>query len=267
MRTRHHIFSQLHPGKNILCSCCMALIVCLFTACDSKQPTSRKPTLTVTLEPLRYFTETIAGDKFKVVSMVPKGSSPETYDPTPQQLVNLDKSIAYLRIGYIGFEQAWMDKLTTNAPHLKIFDTSKGIDVIQEVGYNHGDHHHEGGIEPHIWNSARNASVIARNIYAALSELDSANEPYYKHRLDSLQQIIAQTDTEVRDRLQNADTTFLIYHPALSYFARDYGLKQISIEEGGKEPSPAHLKELIETCRTMPGLFLSNRNSIPAMPG
>lgn len=105
------------------------------------------------------------------------------------------------------------------------------------------------GIEPHIWNSARNASVIARNIYAALSELDSANEPYYKHRLDSLQQIIAQTDTEVRNRLQNADTTFLIYHPALSYFARDYGLKQISIEERGKEPSPAHLKELIETCR------------------
>ena len=152
-------------------------------------------------------------------------------------------------IGYIGFEQAWMDKLTTNAPHLKVFDTSKGIDVIHETGHNHGDHHHEGGIEPHIWNSARNASVIARNIYSALSELDSANEPYFKHRLDSLQQIIAQTDTDVRDRLQNADTTFLIYHPALSYFARDYGLKQISIEEGGKEPSPAHLKELIETCR------------------
>ena len=268
MRTRHHIFSPLHPGKSILCSCCMVLIVCLFTACDSKQSTSTKPTLTVTLEPLRYFTETIAGDKFKIVSMVPKGSSPETYDPTPQQLVNLDKSTAYLRIGYIGFEQAWMDKLTTNAPHLKVFDTSKGIDVIHETGHNHGDHHHEGGIEPHIWNSARNASVIARNIYSALSELDSANEPYFKHRLDSLQQIIAQTDTDVRDRLQNADTTFLIYHPALSYFARDYGLKQISIEEGGKEPSPAHLKELIETCRrTMPGLFLSNRNSIPAMPG
>ena len=249
MRTRHHIFSPLHPGKSILCSCCMVLIVCLFTACDSKQSTSTKPTLTVTLEPLRDFTETISVDKFNIVSMVPKGSSPETYDPTPQQLVNLDKSTAYLRIGYIGFEQAWMDKLTTNAPHLKVFDTSKGIDVIHETGHNHGNHHHEGGIEPHIWNSARNASVIARNIYSALSELDSANEPYFKHRLDSLQQIIAQTDTDVRDRLRNADTTFLIYHPALSYFARDYGLKQISIEEGGKEPSPAHLKELIETCR------------------
>lgn len=224
------------------------LLLCL-TACSSKQQQSEEPTVTVTLEPLRYFTEAIAGDKFKVVSMVPKGSSPETYDPTPQQLVNLDKSTAYLRIGHIGFEQAWMDKLATNAPHLKIFDTSKGIDVIQEAGHDHGDHHHEGGIEPHIWNSTRNASVIADNIYAALCELDSENEPYYKHRRDSLQQIIAQTDTEVRNQLQNADSTFLIYHPALSYFARDYGLKQISIEEGGKEPSPAHLKELIETCR------------------
>ena len=42
----------------------------------------------------------------------------------------------------------------------------------------------------------------------------------------------------------------MIYHPALSYFARDYGLLQISIEESGKEPTPAHLKNLIDFCRT-----------------
>ena len=64
-----------------------------------------------------------------------------------------------------------------------------------------------------------------------------------------MKQIINQTDADVRTSLENADSTFLIYHPALSYFARDYGLKQISIEEGGKEPSPAQLKALIETCR------------------
>lgn len=225
------------------------LILFFLTACSSSRQPADEPTLTVTLEPLRYFTEAIAGDKFRVVSMVPKGSSPETYDPTPQQLVNLDKSTAYLRIGYIGFEQTWMDKLMANAPHLKVFDTSKGISPIYEEGHHHGDHHHKGGVEPHIWSSARNAAVIANNIYAALSELDGENAPYYKGRLDSLQQVIAQTDLEVRNVLQHADSTFLIYHPALSYFARDYGLKQISIEEGGKEPSPAHLKELIEACR------------------
>lgn len=224
-------------------------LLCLSACTPVPKQATDTPVLTVTLEPLRYFTEAIAGDNFRVVSMVPKGSSPETYDPTPQQLVSLDKSTAYLRIGYIGFEQAWMDKLMANSPHLKVYDTSKGIEPIREAGHDHGDHRHEGGIEPHIWNSARNATVITDNICAALCELDADHAPYYKVRRDSMQQVIAQTDTEVRRLLQHADSTFLIYHPALSYFARDYGLRQISIEEGGKEPSPAHLKELIETCR------------------
>lgn len=223
------------------------LIICY--ACSNGNRQSEKATITVTLEPLRYFTEAIAGDHFQVVSMVPEGSSPETYDPAPQQLVDLSKSQAYLRIGYIGFEQAWMDKLQTNAPHTKVFDTSRGVELIRGKGHRHGNHYHEGGVEPHIWNSTRNAAVIAENVCAALCELDSTHRTEYRYRTDSLKQVIAQTDRDIRNLLQQADSAFMIYHPALSYFARDYGLKQISIEEGGKEPSPAQLKHLIETCR------------------
>ena len=225
----------------------LTLFICC--ACGHTPQQSEKPVITVTLEPLRYFTEAIAGDCFEVVSMVPKGSSPESYDPTPQQLVNLSKSQAYLRIGYIGFEQAWMKKLEANYPTMKVYDTSKGVELIREEGHHHGDHYHEGGVEPHIWNSTRNASVIADNIYAALCEMDADHQAEYKKRLDVLKETIRHTDANVRTLLANADSTFLIYHPALSYFARDYGLHQISIEEGGKEPSPATLKTLIETCR------------------
>ena len=225
----------------------LTLFICF--ACGNTTQKSEKPILTVTLEPLRYFTEAIAGDNYQVVSMVPKGSSPESYDPTPQQLVNLSKSQAYLRIGYIGFEQAWMKKLEANCPDMKVYDTSKGIDLIRDKGHWHGDHFHEGGVEPHIWNSTQNALMIADNIYQALCELDSTHQEDYQKRLDVLKQTIRQTDANVRTLLEHADSTFLIYHPALSYFARDYGLKQVSIEEGGKEPSPAQLKALIETCR------------------
>ena len=225
------------------------LTLFILSACGNTTLKSEKPILTVTLEPLRYFTEAIAGDNYEVVSMVPKGSSPESYDPTPQQLVNLSKSQAYFRIGYIGFEQAWMKKLEANCPNMKVYDTSKGIDLIRDKGHWHGDHFHEGGVEPHVWNSTQNALIIADNIYQALCELDSTHQEDYQKRLDVLKQTIQQTDTNVRTLLENADSTFLIYHPALSYFARDYGLKQVSIEEGGKEPSPAQLKALIETCR------------------
>ena len=225
------------------------LTLFILSACGNTTQKSEKPILTVTLEPLRYFTESIVGDNYEVVSMVPKGSSPESYDPTPQQLVNLSKSQAYFRIGYIGFEQAWMKKLEANCPNMKVYNTSKGIDLIRDKGHWHGDHFHEGGVEPHVWNSTQNALIIADNIYQALCELDSTHQEDYQKRLDVLKQTIRQTDANVRTLLENADSTFLIYHPALSYFARDYGLKQVSIEEGGKEPSPAQLKALIETCR------------------
>ena len=69
------------------------LIICY--ACSNGNRQSEKATITVTLEPLRYFTEAIAGNHFRVISMVPEGSSPETYDPAPQQLVDLSKSQAY----------------------------------------------------------------------------------------------------------------------------------------------------------------------------
>ena len=225
------------------------LTLFILRGCGNTTQKSEKPILTVTLEPLRYFTEAIAGNNYEVVSMVPKGSSPKSYDPTPQQLVNLSKSQAYFRIGYIGFEQAWMKKLEANCPNMKVFDTSKGIDLIRDKGHWHGDHFHEGGVEPHVWNSTQNALIIADNIYQALCELDSTHQEDYQKRLDVLKQTIRQTDANVRTLVEKADSTFLIYHPALSYFARDYGLKQVSIEEGGKEPSPAQLKALIETCR------------------
>lgn len=218
-----------------------------------------KPVITVTIEPLRYFTEAIAGDRFTVVSMVPKGTSPETYDPTPQQLMDLAESKAYFRIGYIGFEQTWTDKLTDNVPHLQFFDMSQGVNLIYDDGHTHHHeeqaanegHQHSGGVEPHIWNSTVNAQIIAGNILKALCSIDKANEAIYLERYNQLCRQIEHTDSLISQTLSTpgADGAFMIYHPALSYFARDYGLHQIPIEAGGKEPSPAHLKELINTCR------------------
>ena len=123
---------------------------CKNSSVQSHKNNDDKPVITVTIEPLRYFTEAIAGDNFSIISMVPKGSSPETYDPTPQQLVDLAKSKAYFRIGYIGFEQTWMDKLTDNAPHLQFFDTSRGIDLIYDSSH---AHHHHGNDEGHTHES------------------------------------------------------------------------------------------------------------------
>ena len=59
---------------------------CKNSSVQNNKSEGDKPVITVTIEPLRYFTEAIAGDNFNVISMVPKGSSPETYDPMPMNL-------------------------------------------------------------------------------------------------------------------------------------------------------------------------------------
>ena len=61
---------------------------------------------------------------------------------------------------------------------------------------------------------------------------------------------IENTDINVRENIsKNKTLTFLIYHPALTYFARDYGLTQIPIEEEGREPSAAQLQQTISTAK------------------
>ena len=226
------------------------LLVCCLTACRGEQvPVGDRPVVVVSIEPLRYFTEQIAGDRMRVVTMVPGGSSPETYEPSPQQLVDLDNSVAYFRVGTLGFEQTWMAKFVDNAPGLKVYDTSEGIDPVRE------DRRHAVRMvtltDPHTWTSPSGARVIARNICRALCELDSAGAPDYRRRLDSLTARIDSIDGVVRRVLAGVrHRSFLVYHPAFGHFARDYGLRQISIESEGREPTPAQLRRLVSRCRS-----------------
>ncbi len=226
-------------------------------ACGGKRTDGR--IVSVTIEPQRYFAERIAGDKFTVNCVVPAGQSPETYDPTPRQMVRVGESQGYLRIGAIGFELAWMDNIRDNNPGLRIFDLSEGIDLLEspegeeelpDRAGEHHHHHHHGGVDPHIWSSISGARVIAGNTLDAFVSLDPENKEYYRANYGRLMEEIGETERIVSGLLRPlGDVTFIIYHPALTYLAAEYGLTQLCIEMDGKEPSPAGLRELVETAR------------------
>jgi len=217
------------------------LLLFLF-ACSNK--VQQENIITVTIEPQRYFAEQLADSLFRIECLVPAGTSPETYDPTPAQMANLARSKAYFRIGYIGFEVVWLDKLKQNYPDIPFFDNSEGISLIAS------NHSHESGIDPHIWSSPKTARLIVQNMYKALVEIDPSNENKYSVRLQHLLEQIDSTDAKITQLLRNSSQkAFIIYHPALTYFARDYGLTQYSIEADGKEPSPEQLKTIMETAK------------------
>ena len=230
---------------------CVILAGCKGTpqkqADSGKASRTEKPavtvTVTVTISPYKYFVDQIAKGKVDVNVMVSNGNNPETYEPYAQQMMELSKSALYLKVGSIGFEQTWMKKLQDNAPDMKVIDTSVGIKSAKTPG---------GNIDPHVWMSCSNARIIASNILKALCQLEPKNKAFFEKNYQSLLSIIDKRDSTIKESFKKDPDLvrkFVIYHPILTYFARDYQLEQLAIEEEGREPSASQLKSLIERAR------------------
>ena len=245
---------------------CFSLLILLFSCTSNRE---KEDIVTVTIVPQKYFAEKIAGDKFKINTMVPSGSSPETYEPSASSMIALDKSKGYFRIGNIGFEKNWIQKLKENHPNLPVFDNSKGIrilggevyelnvedddnceDIDSQCSHSHHSHACHADGDPHIWTSTNNGLIIAKNILDAFVEIDPENKDFYTANYTELVNEINHTRDSISEILKNSkDATFVIYHPSLTYFADEYNLHQFAIENEGKEPSAATLKKLIDDVR------------------
>ena len=221
-------------------------------SCKHKPAESKKMQLTVSIIPQKYLTQYIAGDKFDVQAMLPPGSNHETYEPAPRDMEKISTSKLYLALGSLDFELTWLDRFKASNPEMKVINTSEGIKMI-------GGHIHEGeneslqkghGIDPHTWLSPACMKIQASNICKALSNIDEVNSAYYQKNLAKFINLADSVDRVIRENLKGDKNKFiLIFHPALAYFCRDYGLTQISIEQDGKEPSPAHMTELVEIAK------------------
>ncbi len=225
----------------------------LLIACKSGTLTSDKLVVSVTILPQKYFIERIAGDLVEVNVLIPPGANPATYEPSISQLSYLGQSPLYMRIGYVGFELSWMKKISAANPQMKIVDLSTGIEPINEEAQNKEEEpgqlpgHFPGGIDPHIWMSARNSKIIAENIYKELRDLMPEEDESLNARFNKLQIDLDSMHDSISVLLSGKkDRSFMIYHPALSYFARDFHMEQYPLELGGKEPSPAHMKWMID---------------------
>ncbi len=223
----------------------------VFTSCtNQKRDTKAGNWIFVSILPQKYMVEKIAGDAFKVEAILPPGASPAVFEPTPGQLKGLSHAQAYIRIGEIGFEKAWMDKLASANSKMKIFNQSKSVDFLKAT-HQHGDYHHDI-YDPHIWLSPAEVIVQSQNIYNALVKLMPDSTAYFKENLQKFKATIAEVDKKLLHLFENKNKdVFMVYHPSLSYFARDYQLRQIALEKDGKEPSGQYMAKLIDTCKVL----------------
>ena len=130
-------------------------------------------------------------------------------------------------------------------PATRIVSLGSNIEKLEDKACDHAS-----GEDPHQWMSPRNMQTMTDNLCQALCETDTANAAAYRAAADRYKAHLDSVAAEVARRLSTATCrTFLIHHPALGYFARDFGLRQIAVERNGKEPSPRQLQQIAQMCQ------------------
>lgn len=242
---------QWHPNyfqMNNTGKAFFSIVALACAACSPKADNVQKESITVSIEPERQLLEYLAGDRYEIVTMLSRGSDPETFDPSMSLRRKADGSKAYFAIGAFPFEDNIHESLPGDVAY---FDVSEGVEHLYGThGHSHGKHSHtHEEADPHIWTSVANMKIIAANMTLALCGLDTSNCEVYKGRLEALENRLDSIDSYIRSVVPKG-SSFAVWHPSLSYFARDYGLNQIAVGHESKEMPAARLKAVIDSARS-----------------
>jgi len=207
-------------------------------------------TVFVSVLPQKSFVERVGGGHVQVIPMVQPGHSPATYEPTPRQVARLARADLYIRIG-VPFENAWMGRISAVNPHMWILDARQGIELRQSKTHGHAEHQgHVHERDPHIWTSPPLVRRMADEIRQVLGEMLPQRRTEFDANYEEFAAELDALDLEIRQLFaDHVQRRFLTFHPAWGYFADTYGLEQIALEKGGKEPGAKSLSVLIEQAR------------------
>lgn len=223
------------------------LLILTSLLCGCNTPTERdsKKTIYVTIAPLRAIVEEVTDGDYNVEILVPKGASPETFEPTVSDLIALNDAEQIFSIGLINFEQSLVGSVKERN---KVVNLSQGIKPLAG-SCSHCNHAHAHGIDPHIWTSPRALQRVVENIGLAMHRI-APDSVKYRDNADKLLHKLNKLDSLCNNNIKaNGVDAIMIYHPAFTYYAKDYAIEQISVEQDGKEPSPRQLTALVERAR------------------
>jgi zinc transport system substrate-binding protein len=209
----------------------------------------------VSILPQSYFVQRVGGEYVDVSVMVGPGQEPHTFEVTPRQMADLSDARVYFTIG-MPFETVLVQKIKGSIPNLKIVDTRQGVKMRfitkDEAGGGAapGPGEAAGEPDPHIWLDPKLVKIQARTICDALEGIDPAHKTAFETNLASFIADLDAVDKRIAAALAPlVGREFFVYHPAFGYFAERYGLRQVPVELGGREPSAKELAGLIDKAK------------------
>lgn len=228
-------------SKQILCLLLAALLTLALTGCGKGgvKRDGDKLIVAVTIGPEKAFVEAVCGGLVEVICLVPPGASAETHEPTPAQMEELGRAAIYFAIG-LPVEKAYvLSSIPADTKLVALQDEVAAIYAPRAFG--------AGDPDPHIWLSPKRVQVMVKAIAREMAALDPKNAANYAENAEAYHAKLDELDAYIKDALAGAQNkAFLVYHPAFGYFADDYGLTMVALEEEGKEATAQRLEEVVD---------------------
>lgn len=186
----------------------------------------------------------------RVETLVLQGSGdPHAFEPSARQIAALADAQLYVLAG-LPFETTWVPRLKAINPKLDILDLRQvgGTRMLDDSPTD--DHRRERSPDPHVWTDPVRALQLIAAIKDRLITLDPDGAAHYRQRSQRLSQDLRALDAEIAPMLTPLrGGVLLVFHPGWGYLADRYGLRQIPIEVGGREPSAAQLQRVMDLAR------------------
>jgi zinc/manganese transport system substrate-binding protein len=222
---------------------------------------------------LRDWVAIVGGDRVEVSALVGPGADAHVYTPTPRD-AKIVGSARLIVVNGLGFE-GWMDRLVqASATRAPVIVASAGVVPLPppyplphagegRVGGRFGNA--AAGIDPHAWQSVRNAEIYVSNIRDGLMRADPQGHVTYEANAAAYIQELARLDADIRRAVATippARRKVITTHDAFGYFAADYGVAFVAAQgmSTETEASARDIARIIRAIREqdIPALFFEN---------
>ena len=223
----------------------------------------------VSILPIAYFVERVGGPNVEFSVLVGPGQDPHTFEPTPRLMAKLANARVLFKMGF-PFEETIIKKIGSTFKNVEVVDLRQGIKLRtmteeeaeadeaehEHDGHHHGEaeaherHHEAGDLDRHTWLDPQLAKIQAGTIADTLVRIDPSHKDQYEKNLQGFRNDLDAIHEQLTKALAPVKgKRFFVFHPAYGYFGDAYGLKQIPVQIGGKEPTARQLARLIQLAK------------------
>ena len=237
----------------------------------AKTEAPKKEKIVTSIPPLKWLVQKIAGSDFEVTSIVQPNMNHELFEPKPEDLKTLEDTKVFFTYDVLPFEETIEKSLNGSD---KITNVLSGVDpaLFLKVHHHHHDEdedhdhdhdknekheeekehhdHDEDARDPHVWFSLEMMPQVAKNVKDKLAQMYPDKKDTFEKNYNDFLAELTKFKEEISKKMSGkTKKLFMIYHPALNYFLKDYDIKEIEIESEGKEPSAQQIKEIIDEAK------------------